>query len=342
MLEIKSFLAYQLLYLCKVPFQRGHAMSKNIQIIINPSELGAGTRGSSLGPFAIQASARMQGSTLFNDHSWEVLSDFNRLLDSQSAYPFAKHIDRMVNVYEGVSNTVKNHLAHDRFPLLLSGDHASAGGTLKGLKAAFPNKRIGVVWIDAHADLHSPYTTPSGNLHGMPLAAAMGLDNLRCKKNDIDSQTLLHWENLKSNSFEPSDLVYVGVRSTEREEDALMAEYAIGNVSVDQLRKNGALETTQEILNRLSECDALYVSFDVDSMDPEETSLGTGTPEPNGLLVEEARSMLVALCQSPKLIALEFVEINPTLDNKTNKMAEVALKLLCACTQTLQNSWKEN
>ena len=77
-------------------------------------------------------------------------------------------------------------------------------------------------------------------------------------------------------------------------------------------------------------------------MDPEETSLGTGTPEPNGLLIEEARSVLVALCQSPKLIALEFVEINPTLDNKTNRMAEVALKLLCACTQTLQNSWKEN
>lgn len=317
-------------------------MSKNIQIIINPSELGAGTRGSSLGPFAIQASARTQGNTLFNDHSWEVLPDFNRLLDTQSSYPFAKHIDRMVDVYEGVSVAVKKHLSHNRFPLLLSGDHASAGGTLKGLKAAFPDKRIGVVWIDAHGDLHSPYTTPSGNLHGMPLAAAMGLDNLRCKKNDIDAHTLMHWEKLKSNALEPSDLVYVGVRSTEIEEDALFAEHSIGNVSVDQLRKNGALETTREILDRLSECDAIYVSFDVDAMDPEETSYGTGTPEPNGLLVEEVRSMLVALSQSPQLIALEFVEINPTLDNKTNRMAEVALELLCACTQTIQNSWKVN
>ena len=335
MLEIKSFLAYQLLYLCKVPFQRGHAMSKNIQIIINPSELGAGTRGSSLGPFAIQASARMQGSTLFNDHSWEVLSDFNRLLDSQSAYPFAKHIDRMVNVYEGVSNVVKSHLAQDRFPLLLSGDHASAGGTLKGLKAAFPNKRIGVVWIDAHADLHSPYTTPSGNLHGMPLAAAMGLDNLRCKKNDIDSHTLLHWENLKSNSLEPSDLVYVGVRSTEREEDALMAEYAIGNVSVDQLRKNGALETTQEILDRLSECDALYVSFDVDSMDCDRISYGTGTPVPAGFNPEEVIQIIQLLQATGKVKCIELTEINPLLDNKGNKMAETAFEVLDKVSNTI-------
>ena len=315
-------------------------MSKTIQFIINPSELGAGTRGASLGPFAIQAASRTHGNSLFTEISWEVLPDLNHLLDRPIIYPLAKRIDGMQHVFQGVSKAVVSQLETNHFPFILAGDHASAGGTLHGLKAAFPDKRIGVVWIDAHADLHSPYTTPSGNLHGMPLATALGVDNLPCQRNHVDIETSLQWTQLKSNSVKFSDLIYVGVRSTEPEEDAVIEAEHITNITVEKVRSLGIQQVLEQISHQLKPCDVMYVSFDVDSMDPVETSFGTGTPVANGLTVQEAKSLLEGLCRSPKLVALEFVEVNPTLDEKKNKMAEVALELITNCTRTLIESWK--
>lgn len=315
-------------------------MSKTIHFIINPSELGAGTRGASLGPFAIQAASRTHGNSLFTEISWEVLPDLNHLLDRPIIYPLAKRIDGMQHVFQGVSKAVVSQLETNHFPFILAGDHASAGGTLHGLKAAFPDKRIGVVWIDAHADLHSPYTTPSGNLHGMPLATALGVDNLPCQRNHVDIETSLQWTQLKSNSVKFSDLIYVGVRSTEPEEDAVIEAEHITNITVEKVRSLGIQQVLEQISHQLKPCDVMYVSFDVDSMDPVETSFGTGTPVANGLTVQEAKSLLEGLCRSPKLVALEFVEVNPTLDEKKNKMAEVALELITNCTRTLIESWK--
>jgi arginase len=315
-------------------------MSKTIHFIINPSELGAGTRGASLGPFAIQAVARTHGNSLFTEISWEVLPDLNHLLDRPIIYPLAKRIDGMQHVFQGVSKAVVSQLETNHFPFILAGDHASAGGTLHGLKAAFPDKRIGVVWIDAHADLHSPYTTPSGNLHGMPLATALGVDNLPCQRNHVDIETSLQWTQLKSNSVKFSDLIYVGVRSTEPEEDGVIEAEHITNITVEKVRSLGIQQVLEQISHQLNACDVLYVSFDVDSMDPVETSFGTGTPVANGLTVQEAKSLLEGLCRSPKLVALEFVEVNPTLDEKKNRMAEVALELITHCTRTLIESWK--
>ena len=102
----------------------------------------------------------------------------------------------------------------------------------------------------------------------------------------------------------------------------------------------GVQQALEQITHQLNACDILYVSFDVDSMDPVETSFGTGTPVPNGLTVQEAKSLLEGLCRSPKLVALEFVEVNPTLDEKKNRMAEVTLDLITNCTRTLIESWK--
>lgn len=316
-------------------------MSKIIQILFNPSELGAGTRGASLGPLAIQSAARDASNPLFSEVPWKTLPENNHLLDRPIRFPLAKRIDGMIEVYQRVSNALLSCKENHQFPLLISGDHASAGGTLMGLKKAYPNQRIGVVWIDAHADLHSPYTTPSGNLHGMPLAAAMGIDNLPCQKNQVDLETSVQWNKLKSRAVLPSDLVYVGVRSTEPEEEAVMKAEHITHITVPKLREMGLQATLMTIFDQLKKCDLWYVSFDVDSMDPEETSYGTGTPVPGGLSIEEARQLLVGLCTSPKLAALEFVEINPLLDNKKNTMAEIALDLITACKNTLLDSWKK-
>jgi arginase len=239
-----------------------------------------------------------------------------------------------------VAESVEKSILNNRFPLLISGDHASAGGTLHGLKNSFPEARIGVVWIDAHADLHSPYTTPSGNLHGMPLATALGVDNLHAQRNHVDIETSLKWNQLKSNSLKFQDLVYVAVRSTEPEEDAVIEAENIMNYTVSSVRKTGVQAILTQIFSQLQNCDFIYVSFDVDSMDPIETSYGTGTPVADGLSVSEARQLLIGLCSSSKLAALEFVEVNPTLEDKKNRMAEVALDLITHCTRTLVESWK--
>lgn len=303
-------------------------MSKNIQFIFNPSELGAGTRGASLGPDAIRAAARTKGSMLFSQFKIQKVEDHNDLLDAPTTFQYAKYIDGLSAVFASLTDKMLGCISHEALPFLISGDHSAAAGTLAALKKAYPNKRIGVVWIDAHADIHSPYTTPSGNIHGMPIAAALGLDHLHLAKNQPDAQTKSHWDALKSKAFLPEDLVYIGVRDTESEEDAIIAELNLRNYTVAELRQKGLQTCLQEITQKLAACDLLYVSFDVDSIDPEETSFGTGTPVANGLSFAEADQILTYFAQDTKLCAVEIVEVNPCLDDEKNKMAEHALELI--------------
>ena len=169
----------------------------------------------------------------------------------------------------------------------------------------------------------------------MPLATALGVDNLSCQKNQVDIETSLQWSQLKSHSLKFEVLIFVGVRSTEPEEEHIIHSENITVFTVPEVRQHGVKEVLNAISNQLKDCDLLYVSFDVDSMDPEETSYGTGTPVPGGITVREARELLSGLCAHPKLRALEFVEVNPLLDNKKNYMAEVALELITHCKNTL-------
>lgn len=303
-------------------------MSKNIQFIFNPSELGAGTRGASLGPEAIRTAARTKGSRLFSQFEIQKVDDLNDLLDAPTNFQFAKYIDGLSTVFASLTDKILGCISHEALPLLISGDHSAAAGTLAALKKAYPDKRIGVVWIDAHADIHSPYTTPSGNIHGMPIAAALGLDHLHLAKNQLDTQTISQWDALKSKAFLPQDLVYIGVRDTEPEEDAVISELNLRNYTVSELRQKGLQTCLQEITQKLATCDLLYVSFDVDSIDPEETSFGTGTPVANGLSFAEADQILTYFAQDAKLCAVEIVEVNPCLDDEKNKMAEHALELI--------------
>jgi len=239
---------------------------------------------------------------------------------------------------EKVSTLLSNH----KFPLVLAADHGSAGGTIAGIKSAFPTKRLGIVWIDAHADIHTPYTTPSGNMHGMPLATVLNEDNLPCKLNDLSEETIQYWEKIKQvGGIAPKataeDLVYIAVRDTEDQENKIMERLNIKNYSVAELRTKGTSTIMTEIENKLSDCDLIYVSFDVDSMDPELTSHGTGTPVKNGLSPEEANEILTLLAKNDKTVCIEFVEVNPCLDEKVNKMAEVTMTLVESVLNTLSN-----
>jgi arginase len=312
-------------------------MSKNLRIIINPSELGAGTRGASLGPNAIFAAARTKKSKLFENREIHNIPDQNHLLDKPNVTSFAKNIDGIINVFSSVNQEISKSLSSGDFPLIIAGDHSSAGATVASISAFYPTKKIGVLWIDAHADIHTPYTTPSGNMHGMPLATALGNDNIDCKKNDLDELTIEKWNKLKSSSLQPNNLIYIAVRDTEKEEDFLIQKLNIKNYTVQDVRQLGIQNVITELKKKFDDVDYLYVSFDVDSMDPELTSHGTGTPVPNGLSPEEAKEILVEVCKFDNLVALELVEVNPCLDEKKNKMAETALDILESIIETLEN-----
>lgn len=308
-------------------------MVKDIVFLINKSEITAGTRGASLGPEAIIAATRNRNKTFFGDFPVEEVENVNYLLDNPVKYPFAKRIFGLSTMYETLNTKVSNTLKQGKFPLILAGDHGSAGGTIAGIKTAFPEKRLGVIWIDAHADLHTPYTTPSGNMHGMPLATALNVDNLECKINEIDTDTFDCWNHLKmigniAPKILPSDLVLIGVRDTEEQEDRLIDRLQIKKYTIQEVNQLGTELIVNEINERLNQCDLIYVSFDVDSMDPELTSHGTGTPVDKGLTPKQAEELLVGFAKNEKIVSFEFVEVNPCLDEKMNKMAEVASELV--------------
>jgi arginase len=304
---------------------------RNIKIIEVRSEIGAGTRGASLGIDALKIAALDYMSSFFVNFPSEEVETENKLLYEPVESPFAKRIRGVHRMYERVANSVSETLKGGLFPVVLAGDHSSAGGTIAGIKMARPQSKLGVVWIDAHADLHSPYTTPSGNMHGMPLAASLGEDNLDSQVHNPDAATVELWNKLKSvgniqPKIAPEDLVFIGLRDLEREEDHIIKKGGIKVITVAELRRKGVENVVRQAMLHLAHCDEIYVSFDVDSLDSS-ISRGTGTPVSNGLREREAEDLMASLMQSHKICCLEVTEVNPTLD-KENLMAEIAFNIL--------------
>lgn len=308
-------------------------MIKPIEIIKNRSDIGAGTRGSDLGIDAIEIAAINKGSDFFIRHSHKDVKTRNNTVYNTLENPFAKYIIQIYMQCKEVAEVVRRAASSNKFPLVFSGDHSSAIGTITGIKEANLDKTLGVIWIDAHADIHSPFTTPSGNLHGMPIAALMQLDNLKYAKNELKGETKEYWDKLKylgtdEQKFLPEHLVYFGIRDLEEEEKSILLDLSIKNYTVDEVRILGISNAVENALLQLEECDILYISFDVDSMDSDLISDGTGTPVPKGFEVDEIKQLLKEFIKSSKVECLEIVEVNPLLDNKGNKMAEVTFDIL--------------
>ncbi|MCC7231448.1 MAG: arginase [Bacteroidia bacterium] len=313
---------------------------KKIRFIEVKSELGAGSRGASLGPDAIKVAALDYGSSLFRniDHS-EVQTE-NQLLFESPGSPYAKRIKGVLTMLERTANAVKNSLKSNEFPIILSGDHSTAAGTISGIRMAHPKQRLGVIWIDAHADLHSPWTTPSGNMHGMPLAAVLGEDNITNKMNKPDKETLEYWNRIKRigniiPKIDWNDLVFIALRDIEPEESYLLKKNKAKIFSTNDVKRNGVEKIARYSLAHLSRCPLIYVSFDVDSMDSS-ISKGTGTPVRNGITEKEAGSLLVRLIQNERVCCFEISEVNPTLD-KENLMAENTFEILSKIVSQLTN-----
>ncbi|HTB06204.1 MAG TPA: arginase [Bacteroidia bacterium] len=305
---------------------------KAIKIIEVKSEIGAGTRGSSMGIDAIKIAAMDFGSYFFKKNKTVRVPVENKLLLEPIHNEYAKRIKGIYAVNERLANEVKKAVeAPNTFPIVLLGDHSSSYGTIAGVKMACPDKRLGLIWIDAHADIHSPYTTPSGNMHGMPISAMIDDDNLESRVNNPDEETIEYWEKLKNMGgikpkVLPSDIIYVGLRDTEAQENYLIKKHGIRVYTVAEIRTKGVERAAVEVLNYLDKCDIIHISFDVDSMDPS-ISRGTGTPAKNGITEREAGNFISRLLYSKKIASFEIAEINPTLDHE-NIMAENAFEIL--------------
>ncbi len=310
-------------------------MNPRIRIIKNRSDIGAGTRGSDMGIDAIEIAAINRGNDFFNKFEYIDVDSHNESVYDKVNNSFGKRIRHVYEQCTRLSDAVQKTLSDNKYPLVISGDHSSALGTISGIKAMYPDKKLGVFWIDAHADLHSPYTSPSGNIHGMPLGAAIAEDNLDCKVNDINPETKLYWDKMKNIGVEGQKvsgdaIVFFGVRDTEEPEEKQMEKHSIRNFMVHEVRHRGVMPCVNEGIELLNACDIFYVSFDVDSLDCDAVSYGTGTPVQKGFDPKEVIEIINRIIDSNKVVSIEFVEVNPLLDNKGNKMAETAFEVLDA------------
>ncbi|MCC6384495.1 MAG: arginase [Bacteroidia bacterium] len=302
-----------------------------IKFIEVKSEIGAGTRGASLGVDALKIAALVYDSALFNKIESTEVKNENQSLFDQAGSPYAKRIKDIYTVCERVAKEVSDTLKKKKFPIVLAGDHSTAFGTMAGIRMARPKHRLGVIWIDAHADIHSPYTTPTGNMHGMPIAAALGEDNYSNRLNKPDKATIEWWNKFKnlggtSAKIDYRDLVYIALRDVEPEETYLLKKHKVKTFSTAEVKRNGVEKIARDALAYLNHCNSIYISFDVDSMDSS-ISKGTGTPVRNGITEKEAGSLCGRLVQNEKVICFEIAEINPTL-YKENLMAENTYEIL--------------
>ena len=322
------------LFLGNITFASVHHSNnfvRSVEIITIESDFGAGKKGAKLGPQAL--------ISLINKHNIPFLSNANNLrivaddLEENTEHPFNKNIESIYEVQQLAVDAIEKVLTKNLFPFIISGDHSNGCAGISAIKNFYSEKRIGIVWIDAHADLHSPYSTPSGNMHGMPLAAALAVNDLVEDANEVDEESIKLWQNLVHLGSKniapkvlPSDLVFIDLRDFEEDEEILLNNKNITFFTPQTRIEIGIEAVLNKALSQLNECDLIYVSFDVDSLDPN-ISIGTGTPAANGMSENEAVFLLKALINHPKTVAFEITEINPLLDRE-KPMEEVAARII--------------
>lgn len=306
-------------------------MDRRIQVIKAASDIGAGKKGAAHGPKTVLDTFEKNFPQKFGTFGISEVPITPEQEASERAY--ARNITALLPAMQELNQQVSGVLKTGNFPLILSGDHSNAIGAVSGFTDYFDKDNIGIIWIDAHLDLHSPYTTPSGNLHGMALNALIGLDNIDLKQNDPDAESIQYWEALKrlgrTDVFPkilPENIIFIGARDYEAQEIALAEETGMHVFTPTEINTIGIDKIIRIALNLLQDCSKIYVSFDVDSLDPS-ISAATGTPVPNGLTFDQAAALFTSLFHHPRVAAFEITEVNPALE-EGNAMAETVAKLL--------------
>lgn len=296
-----------------------------IEIIGIPLDLGADRHGVDMGPSAIRY-AGLHKELRENGFEFEDRGNIQVPIAETCTItePNLKYINCIVPMARRASGAVSTALANQKIPLVLGGDHSIALGTIHG---AAKSRNIGVIWIDAHADFNTPETSPSGNIHGMPLAALCGFGDPR----------LTHlWEGDKI-SLDPRNVAIIGVRKIdpgERNNLLNTGAHIFGMETIDREGMFSVMKQALELVTRNT--DGIYLSFDADSLDPSHTP-GVGTAVPGGLSYREAHLACEMVAETGKLIGMEMVEVNPILDNM-NRTATLAVELILSAFG--QKIWK--
>jgi len=290
----------------------------NIKLLGVPMDLGAGRRGVDMGPSAIRIAGVKEKLEALGHHvvdEGDILIKPPELLKIKNQK--LKYLPEIVRRCTALGMKVERILEGKEFPLILGGDHSLAIGTIAGI-ASFcrkQKKKLGVLWIDAHGDMNTDETSPSGNIHGMPLAVSMGFGSGALTKLLGDFPKV-----------SPQKVVLVGIRELDEGEKTLIKKHRVNTFTMEEVDKMGIGEVMKRALKKLEHVDYLHVSFDLDSLDPH-LAPGVGTPVKGGLDYREAHFIMETLFDAKKMTSLEVVEVNPILD-KYNQSAELAVELI--------------
>ncbi len=276
-------------------------------------DLGQDRRGVDMGPSAIRY-ARL-ANTL--DDLGHPVTDFGNvetpIPETVEERTHVKNVSAVREVCEKAAARAAEIAADGLFPVFLGGDHSIAIGTVSGVAGAAG--RMGLLWIDAHADFNTPATSPSGNVHGMPLAVLTGHGLLELA--DIGGE---------GPSVRPEDVAIVGLRSVDAEERRLLAEAGVHVYTMKDVDAYGVARVVRRALKDLSRLERVHLSLDLDVVDPE-VAPGVGTPVRGGLTYREAHLVMELINESGMVTSLDIVEVNPILDVK-NGTAELAVELV--------------
>lgn len=278
-------------------------------------DLGAGRRGVDMGPSAIHLAGLKSGIEALGHR---VVENYAIGVASQEMLtpgdPHARFLPEITRVCSELADRVELALEHGWFPMVLGGDHSVAIGTISGMSRFYRKRgqRIGVLWVDAHTDSNTPDTSPSGNIHGMPLAVLLGHGPK---------------ELVAIAGAEPAlrigDVCVVGARDIDTTEGSFVREMGLRVYTMSELDERGTAVCVREAIERVSaHTVGVHLSFDLDGVDPQHAP-GVGTPVPGGLNLRESHLICEKVAQTGKLLGVEMVELNPVIDseNRTGKLA---------------------
>ncbi len=279
-------------------------------------DLGQNRRGVDMGPSSIRY-ARLQSALEELGHDVSDLGNISVPIPEVAESEGGRrkdipHLETIREVCDRTAATARDIAMGEAFPIFLGGDHSVSIGTLSGVAAV---GRIGVLWVDAHADFNTLETSSSGNVHGMPLATLCGLG-----PPDLVGTG--------GASVRPEDVVLIGLRRVDDEEQRLLGEAGVRAYTMKEIDTHGIARVVDRVLEDLSHLGRVHLSFDLDVVDPR-IAPGVGTPIRGGLTYREAHLLMELLAETAAITSLDVVEINPILDEK-NKTAELAVELVAS------------
>jgi arginase len=291
----------------------------HIEIIGAPLDLGQGRRGVDMGPSALRvANLNARVATLGYVVEDRGNVPVEQAEASPAGHPRAKYLPQIAATCERLGHLVGETLQRGNFPLVLGGDHSVAVGTVSGVSQYFHSRgeKIGLIWLDAHADMNTPESSPTGNVHGMPLACIAGLG-----PPDLTDLFGYHPK------VDPRNIVIVGLRDVDQMEKPHVRDSGVRAFTMRHIDERGLRSVMEEAIRVASDgAVGIHASLDMDFVDPRDAP-GVGTPVRGGVTYREAHLAMEMICDSGRMVSMEVVEVNPVID-EANRTADLGVELV--------------